>query len=255
MGYTDISEGSQTHDNCASVIISSMLICGYFVKVVVAINHYMTTFEEPDEDRDPEVNYETVVQYFDTEAKMWKPLQYVAQLGYDTQSCFCAEYFGNYLYVAGKDQSNQFLIYRYDVANNSWETLPPFLESNDKISCLCSVGDYLYAISESNLPQRYSLAKRNWQKGAKLPSAGGEVRSFFTSDDEGSYYRLSDVTAVVLKSKVYVIHACQKRGWIRGKPRRETWGIKPAVMHLTQQRMNGNKKRPPAVLILDPVFS
>lgn len=54
MRYTDISEGSQTHGNCASVIISSMLICGYFVKVLVAINHYMTTSEEPDEDRDPD---------------------------------------------------------------------------------------------------------------------------------------------------------------------------------------------------------
>ena len=85
-------------------------------------------------------------------------LQDVAQLGFETQSCFCAEYFGNHLYVAEKDQSDQFVIYLYDVANNSWETLPAFLESNDKISCLCSVNDYLYVISESNLPQRYSLA-------------------------------------------------------------------------------------------------
>lgn len=177
------------------------------------------------------MNYETVVQYFDTEAKMWKPLQYVAQLGYDTQSCFCAEYFGNYLYVAGKNRSDQFVIYRYDVANKSWETLPPFLESNDKINCLCSVGDYLYAISESNLPQRYSLAKKNWQKGAKLRSEGGEVRSFFTSDDRCSYYRLRAVTAAVLKSKVYVIHGCKKRDFTGGRHPRELWCSKPAVMH------------------------
>ena len=192
----------------------------------------MTTSTEPvqDTDRDPEVKYRTVVQYFDAEAKMWKPLQYVAQLGNKTQSCFCAEYFGNYLYVAGKDQSGQFFIYRYDVANNSWETLPPFLESNNKINCLCSVDDYLYAISESNLPQRYSLAKRNWQKGAKLPSTGGEVRSFFTFDQFG-YYRLSAVTAVVLKSKVYVIHGCKKQGWTSRRLPIETWEIKPAVMH------------------------
>ena len=190
----------------------------------------MTT-SEPDEDSDPEVNYETVVQYFDAEAKMWKPLQYVAQLGCETQSCFCAEYLGNYLYVAGKDQSDQFIVYRYDVANNSWETLPPFLECNDKISCLCSVDDYLYAISESKLTQRYSLAKRKWQKGAKLSSEGREVRSFFPSDDECSYYKLSAVTAVVLRSKVYVIHGCKKAEWIRGRNPREVWDSKPAVMH------------------------
>ena len=89
----------------------------------------------------------------------------------ETQTCFCAEYFGKYLYVAGKKQSSQFVIYRYDVANNSWETLPPFLGSNHQINCLCAVDDYIYAISESNPPQRYSLANNNWQKGAKFPLA------------------------------------------------------------------------------------
>ena len=111
----------------------------------------MTTSKEPVQDTDegPEVEYKTVVKYFDAEAKMWKSLPSVAQLGNETQSCFCAEYYGNYLYVAGKTQSGQFVIYRYDVANNSCETLPPCLESNNKINCLCSVDDYIYAISES----------------------------------------------------------------------------------------------------------
>lgn len=101
---------------------------------------------------------------------MWKPLQCVAQFGNETQSFFRAECFGNYLYVAGKDQSDQFLIYRYDVANNSWETQPPFLESNHQINCLCAVDDYIYAFSETDpVAQRYSLANKNWQKGANFP--------------------------------------------------------------------------------------
>ena len=70
-----------------------------------------------DTDEGLQVEYKTVDQYFDTEAKMWKPLPSVAQLGYENQSCFSVEYFGNYLYVAGKKQSGQFVIYRYDLAN------------------------------------------------------------------------------------------------------------------------------------------
>ena len=34
-----------------------------------------------------------------------------------------------------------------------------------------------------------------------MANEGCEVRSFFASDDKGSYYRLSAATAVVLKSK------------------------------------------------------
>jgi len=181
----------------------------------------MTTSKEPVQDTDegPEVEYKTVVKYFDTEAKMWKSLPSVAQLGNETQSCFCAEYYGNYLYVAGKTQSGQFVIYRYDVGNNSWDTLPPCLESNNKINCLCSVDDYIYAISESNLPQRYSLANNKWQEGAKLPWASDGC------------YRLSNVAAVVLKSKIHVIHGCEKEEWISGNYFMERWVGTPAIMH------------------------
>ena len=70
------------------------------------------------------------------------------------------------------------------------------------------------------------------------PAKWGEVRSFFTSDDECIYYRLSAVTAVVLKSKVYVIHGCKKRDWLRGRNPREVWGSKPAVMHCLDSAKN-----------------
>ena len=42
-------------------------------------------------------------------------------------SCLGARYVGNYLYVAAHKQSGDNVIYRYDIINNSWETLPPFL--------------------------------------------------------------------------------------------------------------------------------
>ena len=200
----------------------------------MAINQYVKmASKEPVQDRDegPEVEYKTVVQYFDAEAKMWKPLQYVAQLVNEAQPCFYAEYFGNYLYVAGKSQSRQSVIYRYDVANNSWETLPPFLGSNHEINCLCAVDDYIYAISETDpVAQRYSLANKNWQKGANLAGVNFKAkwRSLITSD---GHHRLLTAAAVVLKSKIYVVHGCGKKERTSGRHPSVMWGGIPAVMH------------------------
>ena len=195
-----------------------------------------------DTNEGPEVEYKTAVQYFDPEVKMWKPLPSVAQLVTEAQSCFYAEYFGNYLYVAGKNQSGQFVIYRYDVANNSWETLPPLLEFKHQINCLCAVGDYIYVISETNPPQRYSLANNHWQKGAKLPRAKAKLRSFVTSD---GYHRLSNVAAVVLKSKIYVVHGCEKQECTSERHPRECWEDKPAVMHCFDPAKNTWEQKSP----------
>lgn len=184
----------------------------------------------PDTDEGPAVEYKTVVKYFDTEAKVWNALPSVAQLVNETQSCFFAQYYGNYLYVAGKKQSDQFVIYRYDLANNSWEKLPPFLESNHQINCLCAVNDYIYAISESNLPQRYSLANNNWQKGAKLPSTLG--------------VRLTNVAAVVFKSKIHVIHGCEKKEqWSAEETLKVHWVHQPAAMHCFDPAKNKWQKK------------
>jgi len=182
----------------------------------VAINQQMIKSKRSVQDTDegPEVKYKTVVKYFDAVAKMWKPLPSVAQLGNETQTCFCAEYFGNHLFVAGKNQSGQFVIYRYNVGNNSWDTQQPILEPNHQIKCLRSVDDYLYAISESNPPQRYSLAK--------LPRALSiQRRSFINSD---GYHRLSNVATVVVRNKIHVVHGCEKEESL-------LWENKPAVVH------------------------
>ena len=101
------------------------------------------------------------------------------------------------MYVAAKYKSYQYVIYRYDIVNSSWETLPSFLGSNHQINCLCSVDEYIYAFSESNPPQRYSLANNNWRCGAKL--------SFFNTSDNKKD-KLQNVAAVVFKCKIYCIH-------------------------------------------------
>jgi len=184
----------------------------------------MSTKSVQDTNGDAKVKYKTVVQHFDAVTKMWKPLPSVAHPVNETLSYWlCAEYFGNYLYVAGTNQSLRLVIYRYDVASNSWETLPPCLEPEYDIDCLCSVDDYIFAISESKPPQRYSLANNKWQKGAKFP---------LVSD---GCYRLSNVAAVVLKSKIHVIHGCEER---ESTTRRHSWVAKPALMHCFDPEKN-----------------
>ena len=145
------------------------------------------------------------MQYFDDEAKRWKSLPSMTQLTEATDCC-CAEYVGNYLYVAAK-KANDFVNYRYDTVSNSWETLPPVLShvfSQSHIDSLCSVEDYLYAITSGSIcvPFRYSSAKNNWQSGASL----GFIKKQF--DDPNN--RLTNATAAVWKSHIYLLHGLKK---------------------------------------------
>ena len=142
------------------------------------------------------------MQYFDYEAKSWKPLPSMAQLTEATE-CSCAEYVGNYLYVAAGEEGD-FVNYRFDAVNNSWETLPAILSHSDfcnrQIDSLCFVDDFLYAISGAStcVPFKYNPAKNNWQGGASL----GFVKKQF--DDPNS--QLTNATATVWKSHIYVLH-------------------------------------------------
>ena len=159
----------------------------------------------------------SMVHYFDAETKMWKPMPSVVQLGEVTHSCLSAEINGNYLYVAAQGESGH-RVYCNHIVNNNWETLPPLQNVSHQIDCLCAVDDYIFAISESNPPQRYSLANKNWQSGANL--------SFFNTSS--NKHKLINVAAVVLKSKIYVIH-----GYVRQEleKRHYYWVDKPAVVH------------------------
>ena len=115
-----------------------------------------------------------------------------------TRACNLAVHVGNCLRVAAEDKSRQYIIYRYELVNNSWETLPHFLSSKHQINCLCAVHECIFTCSGSNLPQRYSLLKNNWQCGANL--------SFYNTSNSKTD-KLQNVGAVVsFKSKIYVIH-------------------------------------------------
>ena len=137
-----------------------------------------------------------IAHYFDFEAKLWKPLLSVAQSDENASSCFCAERIGNYLFVAKQRPNEGNFIHRYDVVNNSWVKLPKY-GNNHVANCLCSVGDYLYAINESNPLQRYSLTNNSWQGGEGLKVVKNEEK-------------LRTVSATVMNSKIYVIHGCKK---------------------------------------------
>ena len=145
------------------------------------------------------ISSQTQTQYFDAETKNWKPLPSMTQVVQGTRAFYSAVHVGNCLYVAAEKNEiySRYAIYRYHLVNNSWETLPPFLGSNHQINCLCVVDECIYALSESNLPQRYSLLNNNWQSGANL--------SFYNTSDSKKD-KLQNVAAVVFKSKIYVIH-------------------------------------------------
>ena len=130
--------------------------------------------------------------YFDVETNEWQCFPSIATLD-EVTACFCAEYVGNYLYVAAKTRDHDGVIYRYHSVNNEWETLPYFQSSysfDPEISCLCFVGDYIFAITKSNVLQRYSLAQNKWQIGSTLPFLN-------KSGDEGTF---TIAAAVVMKS-------------------------------------------------------
>ena len=147
--------------------------------------------------------YTTQMKHFDFETKTWQTLRSLASLKLDMKLNFlCAEYAGNYLYVAAKRVTG--VIYRYHIVNNVWETLPRFESSksyDQEINCLCCVNEYVYAISDTKPPQRYSSTQNKWQSGSTLP---------FLKNKSGDQDKLSNVAAVVMKSKIYVLHGCQR---------------------------------------------
>ena len=172
-------------------ILSSVFIISFSFQILAAI---LSGRQKED------VADVTQMNYFDFETKTWRPVPSMASFKLNYEKTFlCAEYAGNYLYVAAKTFFNSSVIYRYHIVNNVWETLPSLessLSFNQQINCLCSVNEYVYAISHTDPPQRYSLVQNKWQSGSTLPFLKKKSK-------------LSNVAAVVMKSKIYVLHGCQ----------------------------------------------
>ena len=132
---------------------------------------------------------QTQMQYFDIEAKTWKPLESLA-LAADVKQCFCAETVGSKLYVAVLNVSGIYDIYCYDIERNVWEKVP---HSCGKIEQLCIVDEYMYAFSSDRhqVPQRYCFADQQWQRFAKPGLTG------YDSFNSG---------ATVLNSKMFALY-------------------------------------------------
>ena len=130
------------------------------------------------------------MQYFDVEAKTWKPLAFKTP-SIEAWTCSCAASAGNNLYVAGIAPSGDHVIYRYDIVGNVWEKQP---HSCSEIYNLCIVDDYMYAISSdcNQFPQRYSFSKCQWQTFAKVSIPNN--------------YQFYCSGATVHHSKVYVLY-------------------------------------------------
>ena len=134
------------------------------------------------------------MQYFDIEAKTWKPLASTTP-SIEAKSCYCAASAGNNLYVAGFEAGVGLCIYRYDTEGNVWEKQP---HSCGITSNLCIVDNYMYAISSDcdQFPERYSFSKCQWQTFAKVSSP--------------KYGRFHCSGATVLHSRVYVLYGSSK---------------------------------------------
>ena len=163
------------------------------------------------------------MQYFDFEIKEWKPLPTMAQLT-EANACFCAEYVGSHLYVAGKKEE-YFVTYRYDTVSNTWKTLPPILGCEHKIDSLCSIDDYIYAIRESQPPHRFSLKTNQWQS----------INSFYIKGVCPNTFRCK--ASAVFNSCLFVVHGIvrESRSTRSVFPRYED---KPAVVCCFDPELN-----------------
>ena len=147
------------------------------------------------------------MMYFDMEEKQWKQLSSLAPAA-EARNCFSAKTVGGELFVA-----IDACIYCYDIETDKWQ------KHNDPtcpvVKSLCTVGDYMYAISSdcNEIAQRYSFPKRQWQSFAKL-----NVASFYPQS-----YVYSGATA--LFSKVYVLYGHKQIN------QSGCWRMQNAVLH------------------------
>ena len=129
------------------------------------------------------------MQYFNVEAKTWKPLASTIPAIEATQ-CYCAVSVGSRLFVAGRDSSSD-CIFQYDTERNAWERLP---HSCGEVNNLCVIDDYMYSISAdlNQVPQRFNFAKRQWQSIAPVGIQ--------------SYYYDPGKNGAIVHSKLFVLY-------------------------------------------------
>ena len=160
------------------------------------------------------------MKYFDFQSKTWKPLLPTVP-SFQAAHCNAAVSVGCNLFVAGIAPVGGFYLYRYDTESNAWEMKQ--LPSTLRINNLCILGDYIYAISSNlgKVPQRYNIAKRQWQSISKLSSNG--------------IYQACNIGAIV-HSKVSIFVLCSNINQKEGK-------YQPAVLHCFDLAKNEWKEK------------
>ena len=138
------------------------------------------------------------MMYFDIEEKQWKQLSSLAPAAH-AGSCYCAGTVGGELFVATDS-----CIYCYDIETDKWKKHED--PACRVVKSLCTVGDYMYAISSdcNQATQRYNFPKLQWQSFAKV--------NVTSSYNHGYFY----LGATAFFSKVYVLYGHNKRdlgGW------------------------------------------
>ena len=109
------------------------------------------------------------MQYFDVEAKTWKPLASAAIPVFEASQCYSAGSVGSSLFVAGYHMGHG--MFQYDLERNVWQWLS---HSCGEINNFCVIDDHMYAISAdlNQVLQRYNFAKRQWQSIALTDARG-----------------------------------------------------------------------------------
>ena len=133
------------------------------------------------------------MMYFDIEEKQWKQLSSLAPAAH-AGDCYCAETVGGELFVATDS-----CIYCYDIETDKWQKHED--PTCRVVKSLCTVGDYMYAISSdcNQVTQRYNFPKLQWQSFAKVNVTSGYYDGYFYCG------------TTALSSKVYVLYGHNKR--------------------------------------------
>ena len=213
--------------------ISILFVFGHF-QVHVAIFSYGLDDkgrQQEEEEEEEEVSDANETKYLDVETKSWKPLPSMAKLN-DATECIGAEVVSNNLYVVARGDDSVDM-YCYNTIRNVWETLPCCqCDFVSQVICMCSFNEYIYVFSDSEPPQRYSLSQNVWQSASELP--------FFKKLDHSE--KLFSVTAVSIKSKIYVTHGyySQKYGDLLLQ---DAISEKPAVVHCFDPQKNEWEKK------------
>ena len=145
------------------------------------------------------------MQYFDVEAKAWKPLTSLAPAK-QVLSCNCVEVVGSKLFI-----SSACSLRCYDIERNVWKELS---HSCRVIYNLCSVGGYMYEIGSNynKIPERYNVAERRWECFAKVNITSTSSNTFCSSG------------ATVYHSKVYALYGHKQK-------QQSSWCMRNAVLH------------------------